>query len=242
MEINDLQLAQRRIHYGKGDVIIEAGEFDETLFFLTSGHIGINCLSGGDERFLKRVKPGEILGGAQFFAASAWTFSLRALTEVQLHLLDRRAFLRLSRKFAGLEQKLQNHCASYDRAIADLLRSSGEDRREFPRYKACLTVVNRLQDPYNDKDSRDFNGMLNDVSRNGLSFQVRISSREHARLLLGREITSFIQAGGKTIAECSGMVIGARQQDAADQKFSIHVKFAGKLDETTLQRIVSFGE
>ncbi|OGR19629.1 MAG: hypothetical protein A2X81_18910 [Desulfobacterales bacterium GWB2_56_26] len=238
VEFKALHHALRRESYRKGDLIIQAGESDESLYFLTSGHIGLNCLSGGDERFLKRMKPGDILGSTPFFAASVWTFSLRALSDVHVHLLKRESFRLLVEKFPELEQKLHNFCTKYEEMIAELLKTTGDDRREFPRYPTIRLITNCLHDPYGAGESRAFNGELVDISRNGLAFTVKISGRENARLLLGREISSTIQADGQSIAQCSGIVVGVRQRNGIAKDFSIHVKLARQIDDVTFNRIV----
>lgn len=237
VEFKALHQILRRETYRKGDLIIQAGESDESLYFLTSGHIGLNCLSGGDERFLKRMKPGDILGSTPFFSASVWTFSLRALSDVHVHLLRREAFRLLVEKYPELEQKLHRYCTKYEEMIAELLKTTGDDRREFPRYPAVRLITNCLQDPYGAGESRAFTGELVDISRNGLAFTVKISGRENARLLLGREIASTIQADGESIAQCSGIVVGVRQRKIA-KDFSIHVKLARKIDDDMFNRIV----
>ncbi len=238
-EAKALHQVLRRQNYRKGDIIIQAGESDESLYFFTSGDVGLNCLVGGDEHFLKRIKPGNVLGGPQFFSTSVWTSSLRALSEVRAHVLDRDVFGPVAEKFPELEGKLHSYCVKHETKIAELVRSTGDDRREFPRYPAGRLITSSLKDPYGSGGSREFHGELVDISRNGMAFTIKISSRENARLLVGREIFSTIQLGEGTVARCSGMVVGVREQNDVDKKFTVHVKFARRIDELTLRRIAS---
>ena len=238
-QVQALQRVMRRQKYRKGDLIIQAGEADESLYFIAAGEVGLNCHAGGHERFLKRIRPGSVLGTAQFFAASVWTFSLRALSDVRAYVLGRVAFCAVAGRFPELERKLYEYCAGNETRIADLVKSTGEERREFPRYPATRLITSSLRNPYGSGESREFHGELVDVSQNGLAFTIRISSRENARLLVGREIASVIHAGERPVARCSGIVVGVRELNADAKDFSVHVMLAGPLDKLALQRITS---
>lgn len=240
-ELRGLQKAMHREQYGKGELIIRAGEADESLYFITSGTVGLHSLSGGDEQFLKRMKPGDILGSAPFFTASLWTFSLRALADVHVHLLRREAFGPLVEEFPEIGTKLHRYCAKYEEMIAELMKTTGSDRREFPRFPAVRPIAGCLQDPFGTGQSNTFHGHLVNISRQGLSFATTIAARENPRLLVGREIVSAIHADGATLARCSGIVVAVSQETGVSGAYGIHVKFARLMDQVTLNRIVSLG-
>lgn len=237
-ECRALQKALNRETYGKGDAIVRAGELDASLFFLASGEIGLNCRARGDERFLRRLKPGSVLGGSQFFTSSVWTFSLRALSDVQVHLLGRDTFLALIEKHPGLESKLHRHCTLHDNLAVELLKEAGDDRREFPRIPAVRLISYSLPDSYGTKESREYSGELIDISRNGLAFTIKLSSYENARLLLGREILSTLGPNNGATVRCSGIVVGVRRQEKGAGGFSIHVKLSSLIDDIVLDRVV----
>lgn len=240
-EFDALYRAMRQEDYRKGDPIVQAGESDESLYFLNSGYISLNCISGGRENFLKRMGPSDVLGSEQFFSASVWTVSLRALSDVQVHVLDHDAFKAIACNFPEFEGKLIRYCDKIAK-IPELLKMSGDDRREYPRYPVTFLTRNHLRDPYGAKGSRDFNGELVDISRNGLAFEIKISSRKNARLLLGRQIVSEIQVEGKPPVQCSGIIVGVRFQDRNDQNFTVHVKLFKKIDDTAFKNILSLGQ
>lgn len=240
-ECTALYQALRREEYRKGDLIVEAGESDVSLYFLNSGFMSLNCIIGGNEHFLKRMGPGDVLGGEQFFSASVWTVTLRALSHVEVQVLDHEVFTALADSFPEIEKKLLRYCDRYAK-IPELLKMSGDDRREYPRYSLTLSTQNYLRDPYGTKGSRHFCGELVDISRNGLAFAVRLSSRNSTKLLLGRPIVSVIQADGESLVQCCGIVVGVRMQDAVVMKFTVHVKLARKIDDSVFKRIVSMGK
>lgn len=240
-EFNALYQGLRHEDYRKGELIIQAGESDDSLYFLNSGFIGLHCIIGGNEHFLKRMGPSDVLGGEQFFSASVWTVSLRALSDVQVQVLDQDAFRTIAENFPEFGEKLQKYCGKYAK-VPELLKMSGDDRREFPRFPVTLLTKNYLRDPYGAQGSRHFNGALIDISRNGLAFAIKISSRKNTRLLLGRQIVSEIQAEGESLMHCSGVIVGVRTQDADSQNFTVHVKLSKDIDDSVLKQIVTMDQ
>lgn len=236
-EFNALYFVLRLEEYRKNDTIVRTGETDDVLYFLSSGYVSLNCLSGGNETFLKRMGPGSILGGGQFFSASVWTVTLRALSDVHLQVLDHAMFLKIAEEFPGMEEKLRQYCCKYAEVPA-LLKMSGDDRREYPRFSVTLFTQNVLFDPYGNKGKRSFRGELMDISRNGLAFIIKISSRNNAKLMLGRQIVSEIRAiGDEVVAECSGIVVGVRYHDVSEKNFTVHVKLSQKIKDAAFSKI-----
>ena len=84
---------------------------------------------------------------------------------------------------------------------------------------------------------RAFKGELSDISIGGLSFVIRISKQETARLLLGRKMNiKFVIPSGssKQKIDKNGTVIGVRAHPFDD--YSIHIKFDSLLDKKLLRR------
>ncbi|MFT5698107.1 MAG: hypothetical protein ACI8ZB_000961 [Desulforhopalus sp.] len=236
-EFSTLYYALRQENYNKGDVIVKSGETDSNLYFVNSGYISLNCTSGGKEVFLKRMQPSDILGAEQFFSASVWTVSLKALTAVQLHVLDQAKWADVIVAEPDMEDKLQRYCEKYKK-IAELLKMSGDERREYPRHPVCLITKNMLLDPYGKKGKRSFNCELIDISKTGLAFTIRIANKDSAKLLLGRQIITTISVDGKEMSPCSGVIVGVKIHDPDMFEFSVHVKLSKKIDDTSLRKIV----
>ncbi len=183
--------------------------------------------------------PGSVLGWDQFFSASVWTVTLRALSDVQLQVLDHAEFQKIAEDFPGMEEKLRQYCDKYG-GIPELLKMSGDDRREYPRYQLSLFTQNLLFDLYGNKGKRSFKGELIDISRNGLAFIIKISSRNNAKLLLGRQIIStLLLAGGEVLAECSGIVVGVRYHDVVAKDSTVHVKLSQRIEDAAFSRIIA---
>ncbi len=107
---NILYSVLRQEAYQKGDTIVRAGETDDVLYFLNDGYVSINCLCGANVNFLKRLGPGSILGGEQFFSASVWTVTLKALSPVHFQVLDHAKFVKVAEEFLGIEEELRQYC------------------------------------------------------------------------------------------------------------------------------------
>ena len=236
-EFNAFYSVLRQEEYKKGDIIAQAGETNDVLYLLNSGHVSLNCMSGGAEVFLKRMVPGTILGGDLFFSSSIWTVTLRALTSVQLQVLDQSVFLEIVEKYPGLEENLRQYCRKFT-TVTELLKMSGDERREYPRFPLSLTTHNVLLDPYSHKGKRIIKGELIDISRNGLAFFIKISSRNIAKLLLGRQVLTKLEiAQDKVLFECGGVIVGVRWQDEILDNFIVHVKLSQKIEDATFARI-----
>lgn len=236
-EFSTLYYALNQENYDKGDVIVKSGETDNNLYFVNSGYLSLSCNASGNDVFLKRMQPSDVLGGDQFFSASVWTVTLKALSSVQLHVLEQSKWLEILKVEPGIEEKLQRYCEKY-KEITKLLQMSGDDRREYPRHPVCLITKNMLLDPYGKKGKRNFNGELKDISKAGLAFTIRIANKDNAKLLLGRQIITTISIDGQELSPFSGVIVGVKIHDPQMFDFSVHVKLSKKIDDTSLWKIV----
>ena len=238
-EFNELYYALRQENYHKGDVIVQSGETDNNLYFLNSGYISLSCKIGGREVFLKRIQPGSVLGGDQFFSPSVWTITLRALGEIQVNVLDHAGLEKITVNYPGIEEKLRKYCQKHAQ-VRELLKMAGDDRREYPRHFVDLPVQNVLLDPYGNKGNRTFIGQLFDVSKQGLAFTIKISNSKNARLLLGRHIMTTILIGDEKLPQQNGAIVRVRQHEQMVKDFSVHVRLSKEIDDVSFKKISSF--
>jgi hypothetical protein len=235
-EFNALYHTMKHQTYSPEETIVKTGETDPSLYFVNSGLVRLSCICGNKETFLKRLQPGEILGLGQFFSVSVWTVSLVAQTMAQINVLERDRFMALNVRFPALEAKLHDFCLQYD-IVPSLLRMTGSDRREYARYPISLLINNMVLDPYGNKGQRAVKGEMIDISRGGLSFSIRISKKENAKLLLGRQVISEILLGPGNTLRCFGRVVGVRFPEVTDQGFSVHVKFYAAMEQADIMHI-----
>jgi CRP-like cAMP-binding protein len=238
-EYDYVRNALRTEHYVKEETIVSLGQIDPCLYFLDSGSIRLSCSSGAREFFLKRMMPGDVTGTGPFFSASIWTVNMVALQETKVQVLRRDLFTQSLEKVPGLEKKLQAFCKEKD-MIPELIKISGRDRRDFARYPVSLTVKNILLDLYGEKSGqRRFQGELLDISRGGLSFSIRISNKENAQLLLGRQIISEIELKGKNLLRCFGLIVAVNYLQNIVREFTVHIKFYKELEQKQVTDVLN---
>ncbi|AGF79669.1 cyclic nucleotide-binding protein,PilZ domain-containing protein [Desulfocapsa sulfexigens DSM 10523] len=232
-EFNALYEALKSREYDTGTIIVEQGANSPLLYFINSGQARLTCWRGQDEVFLKKVGPGEIIGTTPFFDVSIWTVALTAIGTTKIHVLEREVFLELIEQFPGIESCLINYCSKAE-TVPKLLKMSGEDRRQYPRFPVSLLVKHTLLDEYGNASMRSFNGEIVDISCGGFSFFIKISRKENARLLLGRGIKTNITVKGIEPIDTKGVIVAVRFQGQGEAEYSVHVQ----LDEIIGQDIV----
>jgi len=237
-EFNALYYSLDGREYSAGSVVVEQGMNKPCLYFINSGQARLTCWRGDDEIFLKKIGPGEIVGAGPFFDVSVWTVSLTVFGKTNLHILERGKFLELMDKYPGIEPCLSDYCLKTE-TVSGLLRMSGEDRRQYPRFPVAILVDHTLLDESGQPSMRSFKGEIADISCGGLSFNIRISRKENARLLLGKGITTKIPVVGDDSVECSGNIVAVRFQSYVDSDYSIHIQFDETISEESVKRIVN---
>jgi CRP-like cAMP-binding protein len=220
--------------YESEEIIIQQGDSGSTLYFINSGMVAMTCRRGTKEIFLKRLKPGEIVGVGPFFDISVWTVTLRAMSAVKLQILQRQAFQDLEPQHPGLESRLSDFCRRFDN-VAELLDESGENRREDARYPVHQIIQSSLLDEKGKPSQLSFNGQVEEMSRSGFSLMIRVSKKENARLLLGRRIVSIFPADTTEIRVCQGEIVGVTMEDRADKEYRVHVRFEKPFDLNELK-------
>ncbi len=237
-EFNGLYHILQEKSYAPEDVIVEQGMAKSCLYFINSGLVTLSCQRGGDEIFLKKIGPGEIVGAAPFFDVSVWTVSLTALSKTEVHILERTKFLEMLEEFPSLESCLHKYCLRLD-TVPELLKMSGEDRRQTARYPVSGVGKHALLDEYGNPGVRSFKGELADISTGGFSVYIHISRKENARLLLGKGIKSIIPIDKGQVVHCSGQIVAVRSQPYVGTDYSVHVQLKEALEEDVIKRIVS---
>lgn len=237
-EFNALYFALEARSFSPGSVIVEQGDIRSELYFINSGEVRLACWRGKEEIFLKRIGTGKIIGAGPFFDVSVWTVSLTALGEADIHVLKRESYLELLEQFPNLEPCLREYCKKTE-AVPKLLQMSGEDRRHAVRYPLSLIVKHSLLDKYGNANMRSFKGELADLSCLGLSFTIRITRKENARLMLGRSIKTLLPVPGSDPITVTGQIVAVRYQEYGDNDFLIHVQFNEPVVERVVKSIVA---
>ncbi len=169
-------------------VVFEQGKRHARLYFIVSGQLKLIHAKANREHFLQSIGSGEIVGVDTFFTFSTCTTSMVTLSRAKLRWLERETMDNWQERFPGLERKLHDFCMNFNK-IPDLLKRKGLDRRTQTRYPVEGIAVIDLLNASGVSLGREFKGKLADISEGGVSFFIKTSKRETARLLLGRRIT-----------------------------------------------------
>jgi len=219
------------------EILVKQGTQNNELFFINHGIIKVSYKQNDREIFIKSLSSGEIVG-ENFFNASIWTVSLRALTPCEISVLNRSSFSRWHEEFSGLEGKLEAFCKRSNN-VHDMLNQKGLNRRVFERYQLSRKIKIQLNDETGRPIGRGFGGELSDISKGGLALHIGIAGQENGRLLLGRKMHVKIPVGGKVgHLNVHGQVQAVHPSRTKHNDFLLHVVFTDELEQEVLQSIL----
>jgi CRP-like cAMP-binding protein len=235
-QANALYYAMKDATYDIDETVFKQGERNSNLYFINQGQLKLVYRDAGREVLLKTLGTGHIAGEDAFFFESVCTTSMITLSRVKLKFLEKDTLLKWRDEFPGIESKLQEYCLKF-KNVPDLLKARNLDRRSQKRVKLSGKGAIQLLGASGKPLGRAFKGELSDISVGGLSFTIRISKKENARLLLGRKMNikfAIPLGSSKHKIDINGTVIGVMSHPFDD--YSIHIKFDKLLDEKLLLR------
>ncbi len=238
-EFSAVYHALKHTHYDNEELVIGQGALQGSLFFINSGKVKLYFDDNGSDVLVKTMGRGEIFGSEAFFEASVWTISVAAIEKSDISVLKVDTLEDWAETFPGLESKLSDFCKKSEK-IEDLIRQNSTDRRLNQRYKISGRVVSTLLDKRGRSIGTNQKVELRDISEGGISFLVRISQKENARLLLGRKIQINLPemekfGDGFTLI---GDILSVRNTFAVENDYLLNMKFDKLLDRKQLDDIV----
>lgn len=223
-EFNTFYIAMKVCEYSSGSIIVQQGEKSQQLFFVNSGSINMTCSNGEEEVFLKQIGPGEIAGDESFFNVSLSTITLTATANVNVQIIHRQEFDILLQKTPELESFLFDYCVNHEQ-ISGLLKTTGEDRRQYKRYPLSRSVKLTLYKEHGNLSCKSFKGKMADLSCGGLSFIIGITNKNKSKALLGRLIETSLDGLDNEPIVCKGKIVAVRQKHERKKEYSVHVQF-----------------
>ena len=224
-EINTLYFSLEEAGFDSDHPLFEQGKFNAALFFITRGQMRLSCRQGDREILITRLSAGDTAGADTFFDYTVCTTSLLTLTPAGAYILKKSATEQWEQKAPGLPAKIRDYCARHAPG-AEMLNAKGINRRAYDRRELSGDVSVRVLSGKNTPTGKPFKGYLSDISAGGLSFSIRSSRTETARLLLGRKLHLQFSLPGtrsETAAKKTGTAIGVKYQ--LNNEYSVHVKF-----------------
>ncbi len=240
-EFSTLYHSLEHRHFDNEQVIVSQGEQQASLFFINSGKVKLFFRDEGSDVLVKTMIPGEILGAGSFFDASVWTISAAALGPADISLLPLGNLERWQENYPALESKLNDFCRNFER-IDQFFKKADKDRRKYQRTKVSGRITAILLESDGQDSGVRTKGELSDVSAGGLSFYIRISKKENARILLGRAVRVLLPGSDAAQAPGhQGVIMAVRGYHAMENEYSVHVRFDSSLPHHELQRTLEGG-
>ncbi|MBU1568337.1 MAG: cyclic nucleotide-binding domain-containing protein [Proteobacteria bacterium] len=231
--------AQKHTRYLGGEVIVKQGAVKTSLFFINSGKVKLYFEDQKKEVLVKTMGAGEIFGSGAFFDASVWTISVASVSPSEISSLKLDKLREWSDEYPGLESKLKDFCSKFER-IDDFIKKSSKDRRLQERHEISGRVSTALVDNRGQAIGVSAMAELSDISEGGVSYQVRISKKDNARLLLGRKVQVRVPVGEEPgeFTLLYGDILAVRSTYMVESDYSVHVTFDALLEKGTLQEII----
>lgn len=211
--------------------IFRQGERMPRLFLIDSGHAKLTFVKGDREILLRKVGPGDIVGEKMFFSNTVCTSSFIALTAMRIQYIDQESIKSWAGTCPALEDKLLDYCNKQKSAEES---DGSANRREHPRVKISGGLKFQMLNEKGAPVGNVFQGELSDISLSGLSFYVKITVRDNARMLLGRLLGMKAVPSGVTLPEPivqSGIVVAVHSLPF--EEHSVHVRFHRQLPAAT---------
>ena len=239
-EKNALYFAMKEATLESNKPVFVQGNMNSNLYFINSGELKEFYKQKDGVALLNTLGSGQIAGQDNFFSNSVCTTSLVTATRVKMNYLAKDALASWKKDFPNLEHQLETFCKGFP-GPTELLKQKKMDRRSLKRVKLSgigqVNILNKAGVPM----AKSFKGELTDISVGGLSFEVRITKEETARLLLGRKINvkySFSQSIPAINIDQDGIIVGVYAYPFED--YSIHVKFDKEMDKTVIGTIMRY--
>lgn len=237
-EGNALYYSMKAKMFEDGDPICEQGEISNRLYFINKGEVKAVFSRENREVLLKTLGIGDIFGQDQFFSATVCTVSMIPLTNVKVSCLEGSVLKKWKHDAPALEPKLYDYCRKNDK-VKKALENKGMERREFVRVPLDGKMVFQLLDSSGKSIGKSYKGEMSDISGGGLSYLIKTSKPESARMLLGRQLNikfDLVLANGERLPiERNGQVIAVQSQAFDD--FSIHLKFDTSIEDSLIDSI-----
>jgi CRP-like cAMP-binding protein len=185
------------------------------------------------------MESGQIFGEGAFFEASAWTLSVAAIGVSEIAILNLDTLKEWAEKFPELESKLKVFCKKFER-IEDLIKRSSHDRRSYKRYRIAGQGTTTLLDNRQRGLGINFMSELFDISEGGLSFLLRITEKQNARLILGRKMLVKLSKNinSQDGIDLIGDILAVKSTHTLENEYSLHMKFDNLLEKKQLHDIV----
>ncbi|SHO49080.1 cyclic nucleotide-binding domain-containing protein [Desulfopila aestuarii] len=225
-----------RQKFNTGEMIVQQGDLESTLFFINSGKVQIQMTCGGKSEPVSTLEAGTAFGAEAFFELSVWTFGAKSLG-AEIFLLSHDVFQKIVGHYPALEAKLADFCRQPLQS-QPLFARGRKTRRHHERKTANNRVAFGLLDEKGNEAGRVAKGDLIDISQGGLALSFHASQKKAAANLLGKKVQfSIFCRNTEPLVSRVGIVRAIGSHDPIGNLYSMHVEFDQQLTPTELRRI-----
>jgi hypothetical protein len=238
-EFNTFYHALEHESHETDTLIVKQGDQQLRLLFINKGRLRLFYHDKESETLVQTLGRGSVFGGVSFFDDSVWTLNAITMGLVDLSTLSMEKVEEWKDTHPSLESKLQDYCQRFD-TVNDFFVVSGAERRDDDRCVLTGSVRLALFDDNGNITDSPLSGDCFNISPSGISFSSRITTRERARNLLGRNVEISFQdksTAGKT-NNLTGTVMAVRNLHTTEFGRSVHIRFDTVLEPNTIMDIV----
>ena len=222
-EATEFYYSLKTINLKPGKIIIQQGKFNDKLFFINKGSLKTICKAKAKEVFLKEISAGEACGLSSFFYISTATTSVITNTRVNISYITHKALSNIIKNIAGFDSKLLELCKNLVKSNSvDIIKKQNIERRNYQRVPVRGKVIAHLIGADGKPSEEPFYGVFKDLSIGGVCFTIKSSTKESARLLLGRKAIIKLMLN-KSMETKKGWIIGL--DDHLFNDYSISFRF-----------------
>jgi CRP-like cAMP-binding protein len=237
-EKNTLFFAMKEILVEPRVSVIEQGKSNDNLYFVDNGQLKMTCRLEEREVLVKKIEAGDFAGDETFFPLSAFSsVSLITESDVKMKYLHKSVLKKWAEKDVGLVNKLYDYCIKSG-LTHEIISKMKLNRRLQKRYDIDGTGIFQIINKSGEAVGSPFRGSLSDISLGGMAFVTRITKKETARILIGKNLKIKIDLpseNGILKLEKTGMIIGIHADSFED--YLLHVKFDSDLDKTLIDLV-----
>jgi len=228
----------KQIDFPPGEVLIQQGKLNNSLYLIDSGQLNTVFSQGEKAVFINELKQGDIAGQDTFFSISYCTLSVITASPAKIRVLERSALLYIENEFLGFTKKLESFCIQIQaNNIETILKEKKLERRQCKRYKLAGKITLQINDKRGTPVGAAFHGLLDDISVGGAAFIIKSSNMYVGRTLLGRLATLSVQFKKGPQIKFMGLILGAKFD--LSSAYKVHLKFSTPFDESKLEEIAA---
>lgn len=212
------------------------GKLSNRLFFIDSGTVALFYRKDEKNKVAVQLGRGNIVGEQSFFEISLCSLSAATQSEVKLYSLTRAAAEQWAEYYPGLFEKLRDFSGRIGKS-AEAVRQKKLDRRSSPRFKIDGTASAVILDKEGQPTDSYVKGGLSDISRNGLCFDIKCSTKETARMLLARDVALTLDLDEWRKEPCKFQGRITKVSCHLHNDYSVHVKLSRPMDDELFKRL-----